>query len=35
SDPFGGSRDDYDVTAAEIRAAIERLLDKLEAFRTF
>lgn len=33
SDPFGGSREDYDVTAAEIRSALERLLDKLEAFR--
>ncbi|WP_211747429.1 low molecular weight protein arginine phosphatase [Paenibacillus sp. Marseille-Q4541] len=29
SDPFGGSREDYDVTAAEIRAAVERVLDKL------
>ncbi|NGZ76168.1 low molecular weight protein arginine phosphatase [Saccharibacillus alkalitolerans] len=30
SDPFGGSRDDYEATAAEIRAALDRLLDKLE-----
>lgn len=29
SDPFGGSKEDYDVTAAEIRLAVERLLDKL------
>lgn len=29
SDPFGGSREDYDVTAAEIRSAVERVLDKL------
>ncbi|MCM3786059.1 low molecular weight protein arginine phosphatase [Neobacillus mesonae] len=29
SDPFGGSREDYDVTAAEIRTAVERVLDKL------
>ncbi|MDR9853419.1 low molecular weight protein arginine phosphatase [Paenibacillus sp. VCA1] len=35
SDPFGGSREDYDLAAAEIRAAIERLLDKLEAYRAF
>lgn len=33
SDPYGGSREDYDLAAAEIRAAIERLLDKLEAYR--
>ncbi|OWA36314.1 low molecular weight phosphatase family protein [Saccharibacillus sp. O16] len=30
SDPFGGSREDYDATAAEIRGALDRLLDKLE-----
>lgn len=30
SDPFGGSRDDYNVAAAEIRTALDRLLDKLE-----
>ncbi len=30
SDPFGGSRDDYEATAAEIRTALDRLLDKLE-----
>lgn len=29
SDPFGGSRSDYDRTAAEIRAALEKLADKL------
>ncbi|MEC0242734.1 low molecular weight protein arginine phosphatase [Paenibacillus dokdonensis] len=34
SDPYGGSREDYDMAAAEIRTAIERLLDKLESFRT-
>nr|WP_272915021.1 low molecular weight protein arginine phosphatase [Paenibacillus dendrobii] len=34
SDPFGGSREDYDLAAAEIRTAIERLLDKLESFHT-
>lgn len=31
SDPYGGSRDDYEVAAAEIRAALGRLLDKLAA----
>lgn len=31
SDPFGGSREDYDVTAAEIRTALHKLLDKLKA----
>lgn len=30
SDPFGGSRGDYDVTAAEIRTALHKLLDKLK-----
>lgn len=30
SDPFGGSRVEYDATAAEIKAALERLLSKLE-----
>ncbi|GGN93393.1 low molecular weight protein arginine phosphatase [Saccharibacillus kuerlensis] len=30
SDPFGGSRDDYEITAAEIRTALDRLLGKLE-----
>ncbi len=30
SDPFGGSRDEYESTAAEIRAALDRLLDKLQ-----
>jgi len=29
SDPFGGSRDDYEVAAAEIRTALHRLVDKL------
>ncbi|AOZ94722.1 protein tyrosine phosphatase [Paenibacillus crassostreae] len=29
SDPFGGSREDYDVAAAEIRTAIDRIVDKL------
>ncbi|MDO3412128.1 low molecular weight protein arginine phosphatase [Saccharibacillus sp. CPCC 101409] len=31
SDPFGGSRDDYEATAAEIRTALDRLLDKWDA----
>nr|WP_281363420.1 low molecular weight protein arginine phosphatase [Paenibacillus lemnae] len=30
SDPFGGSLEDYEATAAEIRTALFRLLDKLE-----
>ncbi|MEK3825636.1 MULTISPECIES: low molecular weight protein arginine phosphatase [Paenibacillus] len=30
SDPFGGSRDDYNIAAAEIRTALSKLLDKLE-----
>ncbi|TKH33210.1 low molecular weight phosphatase family protein [Paenibacillus polymyxa] len=30
SDPFGGSREDYDVTAAEIHTALHKLLDKLK-----
>lgn len=29
SDPFGGTREDYDLAAAEIRTSIERLLDRL------
>lgn len=29
SDPFGGSREDYEVAAAEIRTAIDRFLVKL------
>lgn len=29
SDPFGGSRNDYDRTAAEIRASLEKLIAKL------
>lgn len=31
SDPFGGSREEYEATAAEIRTALFRLLDKLES----
>ncbi|MFC7678613.1 low molecular weight protein arginine phosphatase [Paenibacillus sp. GCM10028914] len=30
SDPFGGSLEDYEATAAEIRSALFRLLDKLD-----
>jgi len=30
SDPFGGTRDDYEIAAAEIRTALHKLLDKLE-----
>lgn len=30
SDPFGGSREDYELAAAEIRTAIDRFLVKLE-----
>lgn len=30
SDPFGGSRDDYEVTAAEIRISLDKLIIKLE-----
>ncbi|WP_054957625.1 low molecular weight protein arginine phosphatase [Paenibacillus dakarensis] len=30
SDPFGGTLEDYQATAAEIRTALFRLLDKLE-----
>ncbi|MFD1179171.1 low molecular weight protein arginine phosphatase [Paenibacillus puldeungensis] len=30
SDPFGGSREDYNRTAAEIRTSLEKLLDKLK-----
>lgn len=33
SDPFGGTREDYELTAAEIRTALFSLLDKLETFR--
>ncbi|MEK3790820.1 low molecular weight protein arginine phosphatase [Paenibacillus sp. FSL R7-0204] len=33
SDPFGGSREDYELTAAEIRTALYGLLDKLESLR--
>lgn len=33
SDPFGGTRDDYEIAAAEIRTALHRLLDKLEVPR--
>ncbi|MEW4372128.1 low molecular weight protein arginine phosphatase [Paenibacillus kandeliae] len=32
-DPYGGTRDDYEYAAADIRAALEKLLDKLEAYR--
>lgn len=31
SDPFGGTREDYELTAAEIRNALFSLLDKLES----
>lgn len=31
SDPFGGSLEEYEATAAEIRSALFRLLDKLES----
>lgn len=30
SDPFGGSREDYEAAAREIRAALEKLIVKLE-----
>ena len=30
SDPFGGSLEEYEATAAEIRTALFRLVDKLE-----
>ncbi|ASA24541.1 low molecular weight protein arginine phosphatase [Paenibacillus donghaensis] len=33
SDPFGGSRDDYELAAAEIRTALFGLLDKLESLK--
>lgn len=33
SDPFGGTREDYELTAAEIRTALFSLLDKLETSR--
>jgi protein-tyrosine phosphatase len=33
SDPFGGTREDYELTAAEIRTALFSLLDKLESLR--
>ncbi|WP_342563357.1 low molecular weight protein arginine phosphatase [Paenibacillus sp. FSL R7-0345] len=33
SDPFGGSREDYELAAAEIRTALYSLLDKLESLR--
>ncbi|NGM82261.1 low molecular weight protein arginine phosphatase [Paenibacillus sp. 7124] len=29
-DPFGGSREDYEYAAAEIRSSLHKLLDKLE-----
>lgn len=31
SDPFGGSREDYDRTAAEIQHALSKLLDRLSS----
>lgn len=31
SDPFGGTKEEYEATAAEIRTALFRLLDKLNA----
>lgn len=34
SDPFGGSRGEYDRTAAEIRNALMKILDKLEQDRS-
>ncbi|MNZ78506.1 hypothetical protein D3C78_970830 [compost metagenome] len=33
SDPFGGTREDYELTAAEIRTSLFSLLDKLESLR--
>lgn len=33
SDPFGGTREDYELTAAEIRTALFGLLDKIESLR--
>lgn len=33
SDPFGGSRMEYELTAQEIRAALEKLIAKLEKER--
>ncbi|AZK45861.1 low molecular weight protein arginine phosphatase [Paenibacillus lentus] len=33
SDPFGGTREDYDAAAREIRAALEKLIVKLERER--
>jgi len=33
SDPFGGTRDDYEIAASEIRTALHKLLDKLEVPR--
>lgn len=33
TDPFGGSREDYELAAAEIRTALYSLLDKLESLR--
>lgn len=33
SDPFGGGREDYDAAAREIRAALEKLIVKLERER--
>ncbi|MEK4061206.1 MULTISPECIES: low molecular weight protein arginine phosphatase [Paenibacillus] len=33
TDPYGGSREDYELAAAEIRTALYNLLDKLESLR--
>ncbi|UQZ33891.1 low molecular weight phosphatase family protein [Paenibacillus sp. PK3_47] len=33
TDPFGGSREDYELAAAEIRTALHSLIDKLESLR--
>lgn len=33
TDPFGGSREDYELAAAEIRTALYSLIDKLESLR--
>lgn len=33
TDPYGGTREDYEMAAAEIRLALHRLLDKLDVPR--
>lgn len=33
TDPYGGTREDYEMAAAEIRSALHRLLDKLDVPR--